>query len=421
MGGDNSSGARASKTLKKGFRPELFTVPAGTYDSNLSYGAGTPATHSFVQLGLQLPSGTTTFPLTANPSGVTIQSKSDALFTKRDSSVTFTIAITINTNPAVPGGVAGDEELRIRTLQPFPPSPLVPGRYLQTLPLQERTIEPLFWDVSMTNKNGVPIVPAAFGVNTVIAARLLDDQTIALLLNVVGGSNLAAPHEEVTVAREGTEHIIFFREGASRQETESLPEPREGTEQIIFFREGAPRQQVIFLQEGLPAEKETEGRPEAKRELGASFVPPAEKEAEGRSEPKSGARVRFVPEGPKTEDGGTIWDAPPKTVARSQTYSSVSGQSPATWEPASEKAESSAGQVVIPQHVGPRRPAPIVVQHTEPQLRLVIRPGPQETQKAQRFTNLENSYTPITVGDLAFGTTNDVLFINLMGRYEAMY
>lgn len=153
-----------------GFRPELFAVAAGSYVSNRSFGAGAAEVGSYS--ASQLPSGSFVVgPTTYNVS-------TTALMRRADNNVDINVNITLNRAITPPDTETG--ELRIKVL---PRTSSEPVRYARTFPEPARNLFlPQFFDVEIlrvgVGGNWEPALPNA--ANHVLAARLLDDSTLAL-------------------------------------------------------------------------------------------------------------------------------------------------------------------------------------------------------------------------------------------------
>ena len=144
-----------------GFRPELFTVGAGTYASNHVYGSGIALVNTYTPQSLS--------------------SLSRASIRQHDRDVDYSLKITLDLSLADPA--FNNEELRIRTLQPLGATDS--GAYLKKIPVKSVNYrQPLFLDVEVINPaTGAPF--AGFPVNAGIGqlqARLLISGELALVV-----------------------------------------------------------------------------------------------------------------------------------------------------------------------------------------------------------------------------------------------
>jgi len=161
--GDFQNRSVVKNVVNSTFRPELFAVATGSYNSDVVYGAGSDA-------------------LVPTYDSVTIKNRDSILFTttklrKSDKSFDFDLQIALDTtleDPWVDQEVNG--ELRIRVLQPLAAGQ--PGAYLNTLPIALQGM-PLFENVEILNENGQNALPTQ--PNNSLQARLLPGSTLALL------------------------------------------------------------------------------------------------------------------------------------------------------------------------------------------------------------------------------------------------
>ncbi len=165
----------ATPLVLGGFKPLLFTVVNGSYNSNLVFGSGAAQLNSYQMF--QLPRGTTTVPF-VGPSFVTSTEGCDYQLEERE--INFTCSVVLNAQ--LPDPAFGDEELRIK---PFPRLTTEPPQFLKPLPIPLRTAPlPFFDDVEIVNKAGIQIAPDVGSTTGVyiLQARLLQDGTLALVL-----------------------------------------------------------------------------------------------------------------------------------------------------------------------------------------------------------------------------------------------
>ena len=145
-----------------GFRPELFTVDAGSYASNQVYGSGLAAVNDY--------------------NTETIRKSSIANIRQHDSDVDFSIKVVLDLSLSAPGFITG-EEIRIRTLQPLASGE--PGAYSRKLPVKSINYgQPLFLDVEIIDPStGAPFAgfPSAAGIGQ-LQARLLINGELALVV-----------------------------------------------------------------------------------------------------------------------------------------------------------------------------------------------------------------------------------------------
>lgn len=156
-----------------GFFPQLYTVANGTYTSDNVYGSMAPSLNNYN--AYQLTAGTTTIPL-----GTTFFNSSQACsYDIKGNKVCFVCEVVLD--GAIDPGY-GTQELRIRAFPPYNPQILS-----KSLPrASNKLVLPLFEDVEILNKDGVPIAPSV-GVGTLlIQARLLLNGEIALVLKNIG-------------------------------------------------------------------------------------------------------------------------------------------------------------------------------------------------------------------------------------------
>lgn len=138
-----------------GFRPQLFTVAAGSYASDATYGSNTDPTGDY--------------------SSVAIVSESIAKTRVDDNQVDFDVQISLDATAADPAATGGDE-LRIRVV---PRVAGEPQRYRQGLPPSKTPLTlPLFTDVDVILKS----TGATSGTLTgLLEARLLYGNELALV------------------------------------------------------------------------------------------------------------------------------------------------------------------------------------------------------------------------------------------------
>lgn len=145
---------------RSGFRSELFTVAAGSYAANQSYGSGAVSTGSLASVST---------------------SDSQCKIRKQDADVDFSIDVVLDTTAAAPGLSAGDE-LRVRSLRPVGSNN--PARYSAVLPVPDRKFGlPLILDVEVVNELGLAPsgFPSVAGVGQ-LQARLLHGGELALVV-----------------------------------------------------------------------------------------------------------------------------------------------------------------------------------------------------------------------------------------------
>lgn len=179
-----------------GFRPELYTVAAGSYASNEVYGLGAPLVSSY--LDIQLSRGTTTVPLIGASGPPFVNSTEGCDIRQHDNEVEFVCSVTLDANPATDPDL-GTEEIRIR---PRPITPNLPSRYIIPLPLPTRGSNPVFEDVEIQNKSGVQVAPAGVGA-WLLEARLLKDGNLALVkkdVSATGTQQTALTHDDISAA-----------------------------------------------------------------------------------------------------------------------------------------------------------------------------------------------------------------------------
>ena len=168
-----------------GFRPELFTVATGSYASNHIYGSGAALVNDY--------------------NTETLQHISEAAIRQHDRDVDYNLKILLDLSLANPGFVT-DEEIRIRTLQPLASGE--PGRYLQKLPVKDRSYrQPLFLDVEIVDPStGAPFAgfPAVAGIGQ-LQARLLISGEMALVVTDL----TAGPPPTVTPLTHGDLSPLF--------------------------------------------------------------------------------------------------------------------------------------------------------------------------------------------------------------------
>ena len=110
-----------------GFRPELFTVAAGSYASNHVYGSGADLVNTY--------------------NDETVRDASHASIRQHDTSVDINLNVVLDLSLADPSFPDG-EELRIRTLQPLASGE--PNAYSKKMPLKSVNYrQSLFLDVEI--------------------------------------------------------------------------------------------------------------------------------------------------------------------------------------------------------------------------------------------------------------------------------
>ncbi|HSA76278.1 MAG TPA: hypothetical protein VLE02_01915 [Nitrosarchaeum sp.] len=180
--GTEFSNSGTNVTAKGGYRPELYTVAAGSYASNAVHAFSAALLHSYASI--QLPPGLTTVTL----GSAFVSSKENCTFEQRGKEVTFTCSVTLGTtlNPGL-----GTEELRIH---PMRRNPVEPKSYLRGLPLPAQPIDIPIVSLSVVNKTGVQIVPDAGSPagTYILGARVLTNGVIALIIRDL---NIAAPNQ----------------------------------------------------------------------------------------------------------------------------------------------------------------------------------------------------------------------------------
>lgn len=196
------SKATSDAVIQGGFRPLLYTVANGSYNSNLVYGSGAAEVNNY-QL-FQLSRGTTYTPL-IGASFVTSTEGCD--FQMTDKKVVFVCSVVLNAQ--LSGPAFGTEELRIR---PFPREASEPGRYLKPLPLPFTSL-PLFEDIEIVNKFGVSVAPDAGTASGtyILQARLLQDGNLALVvkdISTVPPTVRALQHSDIDSLFDTAEEII---------------------------------------------------------------------------------------------------------------------------------------------------------------------------------------------------------------------
>ena len=151
-----------------GFRPELFTVDAGSYASNQVYGSGLAAANDY--------------------NTETIRNVSIANIRQHDTDVDFSVKITLDLSLADPG-FTGNEEIRIRTLQPLAAGE--PGSYLKKLPIKSVNYgQPLFLDVEIIDPStGAPFAgfPVAAGIGQLQARLLISGELALVVVDLTAG------------------------------------------------------------------------------------------------------------------------------------------------------------------------------------------------------------------------------------------
>jgi len=208
--------ANSAGIYNRGFRPELYTVAAGTYASNAVYGVAAAVANSYASV--QLARGTTTIP---NGSGGFVNSTEGCEIRQHGSDVEFLCSITLNGNTD-PDFSA--EELRIKPRN----LPGAPGRYKIPLPLPSRFHEdPVFENVEIQNKAGVQIAPdVTAGVGTwLLEARLLKDGTLALLkkdISVLGTQQTALVHNDINAGFAADQVINITIRGTYKTDASKL-------------------------------------------------------------------------------------------------------------------------------------------------------------------------------------------------------
>jgi hypothetical protein len=194
----------SDKSVKTGFRPELYTVAAGSYISNPSHGALSESVNSYVNI--QIPRGTSSI---ASSTGGLVNSTEGCEITRKDGKVNFTCSIMLNaqTDPAY-----GTEELRIKPrFFGFDQ----PARYMVGLPVPSQGTNklPFFSDFEILDKDSVVIAPdlgTGAGVWE-LRAVLLNDRTLALVLyNQATGNTQPLTHNNIDAAFGVADSAIFI-------------------------------------------------------------------------------------------------------------------------------------------------------------------------------------------------------------------
>lgn len=192
---DQSAASNGIRNI--GFRPELYTVAAGTYASNGVYGVGADLVNSYKNI--QLPRGTTTVPLTGASGPPFVTSTEGCDIRQHDNEVNFVCSITLDANPSTDPDL-NTEELRIRPQRPFYNQP---ARYMLPFPLPVRGTQPVFEDVEIQNRTGAQVAPSVGVGAWVLEARLLVDGTLALAkrnTDTVGTQQTALTHDDIAGA-----------------------------------------------------------------------------------------------------------------------------------------------------------------------------------------------------------------------------
>lgn len=145
-----------------GFRPQLFTVAAGSYASNQVYGSGAALVNDY--------------------NDEIIQAESRASIRQHDSNVLYNVKVILDLSQTDPA-FGSTQEVRIRTLQPL--TSTEPGRYLTRLPKKDVNYrQPLFLDVEIINPaTGAPFAgfPSVAGAGQ-LQARLMMNGDLALIV-----------------------------------------------------------------------------------------------------------------------------------------------------------------------------------------------------------------------------------------------
>lgn len=152
----------------RGFRPQLFTVAAGSYASNHIYGSGAALVNDYDTEQLQ--------------------TLSEASIRQHDRDVDYNIKLLLDLSLADPGFAAG-EEVRVRTFQPL--GTTEPGSYLKKLPVKDsRYRQPLFLDVEFVNPaTGAPFAgfPVAAGAGQLQARLLISGELAFAVTDLTAG------------------------------------------------------------------------------------------------------------------------------------------------------------------------------------------------------------------------------------------
>lgn len=157
-------------------RPQLFTVPDGTYGSNGVYGAGVAVSETYESV-------------TVRGDG-SIHAQSIAEISKHGSQIAFSMSVALDISSGTSDPITStDDELRIRTL---PLAMSEPARYLNTLPKANGgLVQPLFGEVEFnrlaTDGTAAPVDVLAG--SHPLHARLLHGGVLALLKRTTPGGD----------------------------------------------------------------------------------------------------------------------------------------------------------------------------------------------------------------------------------------
>lgn len=188
------------------FRPELYTVAAGSYISDSSFGASAALVNTYKNLQLN---GETTIPLTGTTN---VSASTFGRVRQRDNQVDFDINITLNANVVDPAYTT--QELRIKVLDPLSNEP---QKYKRGLPEPDiNHFLPEFLDVEITNKSNIQIAPtiAQPPQDVILCGRLLDTGVLALTVKSMASPPTSAglTHAQLSAiwSAVGTQ-VIFIR------------------------------------------------------------------------------------------------------------------------------------------------------------------------------------------------------------------